>query len=218
MPRRDGEIVKLEEGTAGLAQSLFDLLRRERAAQRLLHDVAGRGGGDAFFRPDRQLRRRAGDERRLAVCRQLKGLRQVLLADLLHEVVVRARVAGLVDRHHRAAVSHVIVAAGELRADIEMPQHVFVFRVDLPRLRPSLAVPLVIPVNVFAVDGRDAGGVLRALHSSFDLEGVDPGVHQFRQDGKDVHVLHRERIAVGGTAPPVSRALLPIPAVSATAL
>ena len=184
-----------------------------------LHDVPGGGGtrlrSAVVHGPyiegrlaARLQHRRHADPAAVSVFRRGAGhpgrpLRQVALPDLLQKLLIGSRIARRVHGHEgrrrpaAAAAGAVIIALAPRAADVEGPEPLQVLRIDAPLLRAAPLRQFLVEVDIFPIQCRHPGGVLRPLHAPFDLEGVDAGLQELRQHGKRAHVLHGQGVLFG---------------------
>ena len=110
---------------------------------------------------------------------------QMLLPDILKQSLITTAVSRAVQSHHLPAVVLVIITILSLTADIEAGKRMHICRRNLLR---SFGIR-IIPVNIFAINCRNSGGIFRLLHTAFDLKGVDPCLQKFRNIFNGTHIF-----------------------------
>ena len=189
-----------KEGVSGLSQALADLVFIHGPFLCLLYQVSLNLHADHIPASVRILCRRfhqgclPGREHSLSGDADPGKFFQIFLLDLFEKLIVCAGIARLFNGQKIFAVSLIVITCAQSRPYIQGPESLHILGRHLPGLFPACLVPFDEVVNVLSVERRDACRVVRALHSSLDLEGVDPGVDQVRKDLQHAHIPHGKRI------------------------
>ncbi len=120
-------------------------------------------------------------------------------------LLIALAVGGAVDADHIPAVTPEIVAVLKAVPHIKGSQRPPVFLADavgfrgLPRPHP--APQRIIIVDAASIDIRHTGGILRPLHASFYLEGIDARLYQPGDMPDSAHILQAQRITFLAACP-----------------